>query len=82
MKFFYLIISILVLIISGTAQASETVTYKAYLQQVLNYYPSLKEQYATIEKAINEKVLAASARVPHLWASANYEYGNDPVYVF
>ena len=84
MKSVYLIICILVLCISGTvqAQAPQMVTYKDYLQQVLNYYPSLKEQYASIEKAVNEKALAASARVPQLWASANYEYGNDPVYVF
>ena len=84
MKLVFLIISVIALSISVTAfaQVSEVVTYKDYLQQVLDYYPSLKAQYANIEKAINEKALAASARVPQLWASANYEYGNDPVYVF
>ncbi len=84
MRFFFLIIVFGVLFISGTARAQvpEMVTYKDYLQQVLNYYPSLKGQYVSIEKAMNEKALAASARVPQLWASADYEYGNDPVYVF
>ena len=84
MKFFFLIITIGVLFSSGAVQAQvpERVTYKDYLQQVLDYYPLLKEQYASIEKAVNEKALAASARVPQLWASADFENGNDPVYVF
>ena len=84
MKLVFLIISVVVLSISVTAYAQDpqVVTYKDYLQQVLDYYPSLKAQYANIEEAIDEKALAASARVPQLWASANYEYGNDPVYVF
>ena len=84
MRPIFLIISISIIFVVSTAQAQmpQGVAYKDYLQQVINYYPSLKEQYATIEKAVSEKALAASARVPQLWASADYEYGNDPVYVF
>lgn len=63
-------------------QQPAAVSYKQYLQEVLDYYPSLKKQYANIEKALSEKALAASARMPQFWASADFQYGNDPVYVF
>ena len=84
MKFVSLIISVVLLSIAATAQAQvpEVVSYKDYLQQVLDYYPSLKKEYASIEKAVSQKALAASARVPQMWASAKFEYGDDPVYVF
>lgn len=84
MKFVSLIISVVLLFISSSAQAQvpEAVSYKDYLQQVLDYYPSLKKEYASIEKAVSQKALAASARAPQLWASAKFEYGDDPVYVF
>lgn len=66
----------------GQAQMPQEVSYNNYLREVLHYYPSLKKQYANIEKALREKALAASSRMPHFWASANFDYGNDPVYVF
>lgn len=58
------------------------VTFKEYLTQVLSYYPSLKREHASIEKAIAHKALAASSQMPQFWASLKSEYGNDPVYVF
>lgn len=58
------------------------VTYKEYLAEVIAYYPLLKREHASIEKAIAQKALAASGRVPAFWASVKAEYGDDPVYVF
>jgi outer membrane protein TolC len=74
----------MILMSVGLAKAQEppVVPYKEYLQEVLDYYPSLKKQYANIDKALSEKALAASSRMPHFWASADFQYGNDPVYVF
>jgi outer membrane protein len=68
--------------VSLQAQTPETVSFKRYLQQVVDYYPLLKKENASIEKAVSQKALAASARVPQLWASTKVEYGDDPVYVF
>ncbi|MEI7998274.1 MAG: TolC family protein [Candidatus Omnitrophota bacterium] len=84
MKFLQFLISLTIFLNVNIlqVQATETVSYKDYLQQVLDYYPSLKKEYANIEKAVSQKALAASARVPQLWASAKFEYGDDPVYVF
>lgn len=84
MKSFALIMSMVVLFSANFAfaQTPEAVSYKEYLQQVVEHYPALKKENANIEKAVSEKALAASARVPQLWASAKFEYGDDPVYVF
>ncbi len=67
---------------AGQAPLPEEVSYHQYINQVLAYYPSLKKEHANIEKTIAQKALVASSRLPHLWLSAKFDYGNDPVYVF
>ncbi|MCC6758667.1 MAG: TolC family protein [Candidatus Omnitrophica bacterium] len=64
------------------ALLSPRVSYKEYLAEVLAYYPLLKKEHASVEKAIAQKALVASGRVPEFWASVKAEYGDDPVYVF
>ncbi|MDE2027395.1 MAG: TolC family protein [Candidatus Omnitrophica bacterium] len=68
--------------LADQAVMPQSVSYKEYLSEVLAYYPLLKKEYASIEEAIAQKALAASSRMPRFWASADFQYGNDPVYVF
>lgn len=83
MRRFILILILLMLPIQVRAEeVMAKVFYKDYLSQVLNYYPTLKKEQASVEKAIAAKAVIAASRMPHLAASLGGDYGNDPVYVF
>lgn len=72
----------IVLVHAQAEGMGNVVAFKEYLGQVLEYYPILKKDNASLEKAIAQKAVAASAQMPQLWASVKMDYGDDPVYVF
>lgn len=76
---------IFLLLLSVPVWAEEVpppVDYGEYLEQVVAYYPLLKKEQASVEKAIAAKAVIATEHMPRFWASIGSEYGNDPVYVF
>ena len=64
------------------AQAVSVLTLHDFCRKVLDYYPRLKEQAATVELAVANRLQAQAGYLPRLQAQAGATYGDDPVYVF
>ena len=57
-------------------------TLTEFCRRVLEYYPRLKEQGATVELAIAHKMQAEAGYLPRIQGLAGATYGDDQVYVF
>ncbi|MFA5146736.1 MAG: metalloregulator ArsR/SmtB family transcription factor [Candidatus Omnitrophota bacterium] len=83
------LIFLLAICASGTVQAAEepgaaplTLTFDHFCRRVLEHYPKLKEQGASVEVAIAQKFRALAGYMPRIQAMASMTAGNDQVYVF
>ncbi|MFA7159230.1 MAG: TolC family protein [Kiritimatiellia bacterium] len=67
---------------ADVAPPAPVLTLQEFCRKVLAYYPRLKEQAATVELAVANKLQAQAGYLPGLQAQAGATYGDDPVYVF